>query len=268
MKMPRIRYLGTLVVLACVTVTCANPFRGGYENRLERWPSGEASRLLPVTGPPQLVTSTNMRADAIRMMENGYLLLGRSKFNGPVVDPRKALDLAKEIGACAVIVQQEYLDTITESVPVSEYIPPHEKTVTIKDDSMWGSGQREITVKVDGEYKTTYVPQTLDYYEQTATYWAKSQPPIFGVLVRGLDPQLRQELETNHGVLIVAVITGSPAFTADMLRGDIIVSVAGERIQGTDHFFDLVIANSGATVPVEVLRNGQPLSFSIAIRRE
>ena len=73
------------------------------------------------------------------------------------------------------------------------------------------------------------MPQTEDYYERTATYWAKAKPPIFGVLVRALDPELRQQLETNQSVL--------------------------------------VIANTGNTVPVEVIRGAKKLDFTIPIRQ-
>lgn len=256
------------VLAASCLAACVNPFRGGYESRLERWPSGEASRLLPLTEPPRLVTSSNMREDAIHMMENGYLLLGRSRFTGPQIDSREALALAKEVGAGVVIVQQQYLDTVTENVAVTEYIPPREETVTIRHDDGFVITEREVKRQVDGEFKTTYVPTTSDYYEQTATYWALSKPPIFGVLVRALDAETRQALGTNQGVGIVAVINDSPAFKADMLRGDVITRVAGEPIQGPDHFFDLVIAHAGREVAVEVLRDGEPRSFSIAILSE
>ncbi|MFH1143824.1 MAG: PDZ domain-containing protein [Candidatus Eisenbacteria bacterium] len=258
-----------LALLAAANLTaCVNPFRSGYESRLERWPSGEVSRLLPVTEPPRLVTSTNMRDDAIRMMESGYLLLGRSKFSGPHVESKEALDLAKEVGAALVLVQEEYLETVTESVPVTEYVPAREETYTLlSDDGGYITG-RAVTRRIEGEFKTTYVPETNDYYDHTATYWAKTKPPIFGVLVRELDPETKQALGTNQGVVIVAVINDSPAFTADMLRGDVITRVAGEKVMGPDHFFDLVIANAGNEVPVEVSRRGEPKVFSIPTRAQ
>ncbi|MBK7703847.1 MAG: hypothetical protein IPI34_13645 [bacterium] len=62
------------------------------------------------------------------MMENGYLLLGRSRFSCSSVDPGGARKQAEEIGAAVVLVATKYADSFTETVPMTEYIPPREET--------------------------------------------------------------------------------------------------------------------------------------------
>lgn len=268
--MPR---LGALIVLLLALGGCSNPYRDSFVSTLERWPSGEASRLVPPTEPVEIVTSRDMRRDAVRMMENGYVLLGRSRFSGSNVDPDGARKQAQELGAAVVLVAQKYADSVTQTVAMTEYIPPREETYTESgfvqvnpDSGYWYD--REMTRTISGEYQTAYVPQTIDYYEYAATYWAKSKPPIFGVLVRELSAEQRQQQQSNRGVLVRAVIKGSPAFLADFLRDDVITRFAGEVVYDRDRFFDLVAANQGQEVAVELLRNGEPRSVTVRLRRD
>lgn len=247
---------------------CANPFRSGYESRLERWPKGEVERLLPADAPAKLLTSTNMRRDAIRMMEEGYLLLGRSKFTGPAVNPGEARSLAKEVGASVVLVQQEFVESVAEAVPVSEWIPPREVTYTMRQEVDGEIVEREVTREVQGEFQTRYVPETTDYYEHRATYWAKSKPPIFGVLVHSMQDRDRQRIGSNRGVVVSAVINDSPAFDADILRGDVITAVSGTVMTSPDQFFDYVVANQGKEVQVELAREKERKTVTLTIRDE
>ena len=272
MKIARFPAL-VLLLSAALFAGCANPYKDSYESRLERWPSGEASRILPATGEVKIVTSTKMRDDAVRMMEDGWLLLGRSRFRETRIDPDGAVAVAKEIGASVVLVRKEYAATVSGTTAVSEWIPP--RTVTRKEQEVVVSGpdsgrtvEREVTRTFDGEYRTTYVPTNTDYYDYAATYWAKSKPPLFGVFVRALTDSDKAAAQSNRGVSVRAVINDSPAFNADILRGDIITSFAGVQVSGPDQFFATVAANAGKDVVVEVLRAGEPLTFRVRLKQE
>jgi C-terminal processing protease CtpA/Prc len=261
------------IAMVLALAGCANPYREHYVSTLERWPSGVSTRLLPAAGPVEIVTSTDMRRDAVRMMENGYVLLGRSKFSSTNVDPDGARKQAEEIGAAVVVVSSKYANSVIQSVPMTEYIPPRQETYTesgyvhvTPDSGYWYD--REMTRTIEGEFQTAYVPQTTDYYDYAATYWAKSKPPIFGVLVRELSTEQRQELQSNRGVLVRAVIKGSPAFAADFLRDDVITSFAGEVVYEPDRFFELVEAHQGQEVEVELVRRGEPRTVTVRLRRD
>lgn len=65
-----------------------------------------------------------------------------------------------------------------------------------------------------------------------------------------------------------AVINDSPAFAADMLRGDIITSFAGEKVINPDQFFDLVIQNAGRSVQVEINRSGAVKTLLVQLKAE
>jgi hypothetical protein len=256
------KVLGACLLVLLALCACANPFRRSYTSSLERWPSGEAGRLLAPEGPAKIVTSDDMRKDALRMMEGGYLLLGRSVFRSTEVDLKLARKVSEEVGASVILVGRRYATSLTEAVPMSEWIPDREITTTETGVVQGGpnAGQiweRETTKVIEGEFRTQYVPQTTEYYDYAATYWAKSKPPIFGVLVAALDDAARQQLQSNRGVSVRAVITRSPAFQSDVLRGDIITRFADVDILDPDQFFDTVVANQGKQVTVELFRNGE-----------
>jgi hypothetical protein len=249
---------------------CANPFHKAYRSSLERWPSGEVGRLLPTEGQVKIVTSDDMRKDALRMMEDGYLLLGRSLFRSSEVDLGMARKVATENGASVILIARKYASSMTEAVPMSEWIPEREVKVTETGVIQTGSNggqtfERETTKKIAGEFRTQYVPQTTDYYDYAATYWAKSKPPIFGVLVAALDEEARQQLQSNRGVSIRAVINRSPAFLADLLRGDVIVRFAGVDIVDPDQFFDTVVQNEGKQVTVDFVRGGEKKTVTVQL---
>jgi hypothetical protein len=263
------------LVIACLlplvlATACANPFHKSYKSSLERWPSGEADRLLPVEGQAKIVTSEDMRKDALRMMEDGYLLLGRSVFRSQEVDPELARKVATENNASVILVARKYADSVTEAVAMSEWIPEREIKTTESGVIQGGANagqmwERERTTTIQGEFQTEYVPQTTDYYDYAATYWAKSKPPIFGVLVAATNEETRQQLQSNKGVSIRAVIRRSPAFQADLLRGDVITRFAGVEILDPDQFFDTVVENQGKQVDVEFVRNGETKTVSVLL---
>lgn len=254
-------------------MACSNPFRESYESTLERWPYGEASQLLPADAEPKIVTSDNMRQDAQRLMEDGYLLLGRSRFRGSEIDPRIALDQAKEVGASIVVVAADYAQSVTEAVPMTEWIPDRDIYTTERTyiESGPDAGtviETDVLHTIEGEHRTIYVPQTTDYYDYAATFWGKSKPPIFGVLVGAMDDAERQRLQSNHGVRVKTVIRNSPAFAADILRNDIIFSFAGQTVSDPRQFFDLVMAHQGETIAVQLDRNGERKTFHIQLATE
>ncbi len=240
--------LATAVLLS--TACASNSFRDNYRSSLERWPSGEVSRLIPAGGNVELLTSKNIEADATSMMENGYLLLGRSKFRSEQVDPGAAREVAAELGASVVLVKAEYAKKVIEAVPVDQWMPAH------GGRSPGGPHGGPV---VHGEFRVVYMKRPVDYFDFSATFWAKSKPPIFGVLVEGTGSETQQSDPSGapvsgRGVVIRAVINDSPALRAGIRRGDVIVRFAATEITGPDQFFDTVVANKGRSVEVEIVR--------------
>jgi S1-C subfamily serine protease len=102
--------------------------------------------------------------------------------------------------------------------------------------------------------------------------------PYMGIVYRALDLQYAKtnNLPVNDGALVLpggsqnaptpAVIPGSPAATAGVKEGDIIVKVNTQSIDG-DHPLDATLSEyaPGDTISVEVLRGGQSQTLSLTL---
>ncbi len=102
--------------------------------------------------------------------------------------------------------------------------------------------------------------------------------PYMGVVYRALDLQYAtaNDLPVNEGALIIpgggpdsptpAVVPGSPAESAGLRDGDIIVKVNTQPIDG-DHPLDATLSEfaPGDTISVEVLRDGQTQTVSLTL---
>lgn len=260
--------------LAAALLACAtnNAFKAKYQSSLERWPSGEVSRLLPTDGKVDIVTSTDMQRDAVRMMENGYLLLGRSRFRSQQVDADAAREVARELGASVVLLRKQYATTVQGAVATERWFPSARADAPVADPARSDgpsatTNEQNARATVQGEFRTTYVPQTVDYYDFAATFWAKSKPPIFGVLVEAAGPQVREKTG-GGGVVIRAVINDSPAAQGGIKSGDVVVKLAGTEITGPDQFFDTVVGNAGKEVDVDLLRGSDEKKVRLKLKRD
>src|SRR5207302_692806 len=80
---------------------------------------------------------------------------------------------------------------------------------------------------------------------------------------RPLPPHLAQSLRRRAGVEVVEVVDGSPAAGAGLRRGDVIVELAGEPVEGVGDLQRLMAAELiGRSVAVRVLRGGETISVA------
>lgn len=74
-----------------------------------------------------------------------------------------------------------------------------------------------------------------------------------------------QQLQSNRSVSVRAVINRSPAFEADLPRGDVIVHFADVDITDLDQSFDTEVQNGGKKVSVDFVRNGERKSVTVQL---
>jgi S1-C subfamily serine protease len=105
-------------------------------------------------------------------------------------------------------------------------------------------------------------PQTYEKLE-----WSMSKGRL-GVMVMSLTPELRTYFGApdNRGVIVARVEPGTPAATAGLAVGDVIVDVRGRAI---DHATDVVAAlaevKKGQTVSIRIVRDKQPRSLNVTL---
>ncbi|HWX95976.1 MAG TPA: trypsin-like peptidase domain-containing protein [Solirubrobacteraceae bacterium] len=84
---------------------------------------------------------------------------------------------------------------------------------------------------------------------------------------RPLPARARREREQATGVEVIEITPDSPADGAGLRPEDLIVELAGERVQGVDDIQRLMVADLiGSPVDVEVLRGGEPLRLRLVPR--
>lgn len=247
---------GILLVLTA----CGNPYRLHYVDVLAQLPA--APSFLPASPTPRMVVTKNPREDVLRQIENGYLPIGYVKFNSVKADEKLALAQAKEVGADLVLTSAQFTNTVNETVAQSVYVAPE----TVRVDSTYSgragsthSSQQSVTY--EGHYNTEFVNQETEFYDQKALFFRRVTPPIFGAIVSPIPEDLRKTLERNRGVMVRAVVKGSPAFRADILMEDILIGLDGVDVIEPGEFYQKMRSMAGRNVTFTVIRNGRVLEL-------
>lgn len=96
----------------------------------------------------------------------------------------------------------------------------------------------------------------------------KVQHPFIGVIGETVTPELAKsrKLGVDQGALVVDFTAGSPAKTAGIKTGDVIVSVDGKPVTSMDDLVLQVRQHAvGESVNVEIYRNGQKQTLQVKV---
>ena len=89
-----------------------------------------------------------------------------------------------------------------------------------------------------------------------------------GVSVGPLSPELAKEFKVSDtcGALVQDVTRGGPADKAGLKPGDVIRKYDGRTVSESDELLAMVASTDpGATVSLEILRNGEPLTLKVTL---
>jgi hypothetical protein len=242
-----------VVVLFAISGCAVN----GFEKYYSPEPGSEGARTdpwieKPTPEPKVYAYSDDPKSDTQRAAEEGYLTIGVSSFNGPPATMTRAqlMAQAKKIGASMVLVHSQYKDTISGLVRYDVANPPQVSTVNTTGTV---NGQSPITTPGG---KTTF-----------ATFWVRQDVSKLrlGVDIAPLPDSVRTKLQRNTGVITAVVIRGTPAFNANVLRGDVILKVGGEDVIDPQSFTDLLTKFARQTVDLELLRGDTPKTIRVTL---
>jgi C-terminal processing protease CtpA/Prc len=252
------KHLLTTGLLFLFAAGCVNPYRNNFNSTQDRYPTWLESRMAPKAKKPRLVLSEDISSENWKMFERGYIMIGFSKFDGPDEDVNLAIKQAKAAGADIVLVQKKFSKTLTETVTFTEFPPDETTTIRENADVVGEKGVRRIErrteVRTSRGPETVYVPKQVNYFEHSATFWRKMERPVFGAFVQELSDEQKQKLETNHGLVIRAIMADSPAHQADVLKGDIILKVDGVQVPSVRKFYEDLESKAGKQVELLILR--------------
>ncbi len=92
------------------------------------------------------------------------------------------------------------------------------------------------------------------------TFLSTGRRVVAGAELAPLNPQLARYFRTNHGVLVVEVLEGTPAARGRLQPGDVVVEVGSERVETVEEFrAHLDRGYRSPPVPVTVVRDGERL---------
>lgn len=209
--------------------------------------------VLPYTGQPQVIHTDNLMTSVIRMNEEGYARVGVSRFSGTGDSDQHAIEQAKAVQASVVVIVQAYEKTKTGVDPVSS---PTSATA-------YGSDGQVMTIY---GHTTTYVPYSVDIYDNAALFYRPAPRTGDGLFVSPKTPEnMRQQIGVNYGLVVAGVRRGSPAYNANILPNDVVLKVNDQPIETTDQLFSMLREQPGRTNKVTLWRLGQTIDIDLIV---
>lgn len=244
-------------------IGCSNPYSQSYQDVPEGLEMAEHLESTTFDNEPMLIEGTDIEGDILLLREEGYILIGVSNFNAGKIDQNLAIEQGKIVCADLIYTYKEYTNTITNIVPITT---PETET-TYHSGNVYGSGFGSASYSgTSTTYgtKTTYHSYNINKYDYLATYWIEASLPL-GAYVSNLSDEQRYLIESNKGVTIVLVVNDSPAFSNDLLVGDIILKMNDVEITDYRHFNFLIRRNKGKPITLEIYRNGNSIVKEIQL---
>jgi hypothetical protein len=261
----KLRMLSILILFGLAG--CANPFSTYYKGESD----AQQSRFyVPEEGKPIIYTTDNVDRDLLALVRRGYWPIGNSSFNigRNAVNDSQLLAQASKVGAHVVLVQSKYTNTVIGAVPLT--VPNTSTSYSTGTATATGPGG---TVNAYGSGTTTtygsqtvMMPYSIDRADYLAVFFVKSKSRL-GIYYTVVDPETRARIQTNAGVKVLEVSEGSPAFSADILPGDVLIAIDSDVVSSPDQFADLVDRYEGQQVTLKLNRSGEIIEKRVPIER-
>jgi hypothetical protein len=261
------------MALSTVLTACVSGYKQFYTALPGVTPEVIAERR--ASAPPEnpileRTAPANQESILAAYAQRGYVMIGSAFFNsGQPESESSAITQAKAVKADLVLViNPQYTGSITTPVPFTTPTTTTSQTNT-RANIYGSSGNATLngtsTTTTYGS-QTTYIPVTQHRTDYGAIYFIRI-PFTLGLFVRNLNEYERAQLQTNQGVTVLTVVEESPAFFADILPNDIILSINKTSTSTEERFSSLVNNFRGQIVEVEIYRNGKLLVKNITLNK-
>lgn len=264
------RFLIAMLV-AAVSASCASGYKQFYQPNPNIPPERVAAlRAAPPTGKPIVERSRPEPPERIldAYAKRGYVLIGSSSFNsGSSESDSAAIEQGVAVGADLVLIlNPTYTGTVTSAIPITT--PTTSTSVSSATATAYGRSGA-VTAYGTGTTttygsQTTFIPFTVHRADYAAAYFVKQRFGL-GAFFRDLDDSERQRLQTNRGAVARLIVDNTPAFDADILVGDIFVSIDGIAISNQQALGAMLAERRGKKVRISIVRNGTPMEKTVTL---
>ncbi len=258
------------VFFALLTGCTPNPFQEYYTDRTGNVDIVNSKMIILPEGEPAVFNGSDLDSDYQKMVEDGYILLGYSNFQGANIDFKQAKSHGKKVHAKVVVLYSKYLKTVSGNMPLM--LPTTQTTRTNVSGNVSGVGGNAYysgsgTSTTSGS-QPVYVPFNVDRHEYFASYWIKRRGTILGVEPKDITDEIRSEIGSNMGVLVNVVIKNTPAFFSGLFKGDVITSIGGSSVYDGPSWSNALSENAGKEVDVLFFRDGEHLTKKIKLNKK
>ncbi|MFT4174417.1 MAG: PDZ domain-containing protein [Rhodocyclaceae bacterium] len=198
--------------------------------------------------------------------KRGYQAIGYSAFTlAERQSDGAAIQQAKDVGADLVLI---FIPAAAGSrTTVMPITTPTTSTTYSNGMAIVNTPQGPVTAYGSGQTttygsQTNFVPITENFAHFGAIYFVRARVQ-FGAYFRDLNDAERQRTETNKGAVVQVVVDNSPAFDADVLPGDVVLTVNGEPVTNAAALTTLVSQKAGQQLALSIDRNGKSVDKTI-----
>lgn len=209
---------------------------------------------------PVILKAVTTEDDVIDLLEDGYVVLGRSSFQGPYTPFSCAVDTAEAHGATLVLLDVRYKESKTYTSVM--FLPSYSTSYTqgTGTATAYSGGS---TTSVFGSYSGTTttttmnavpVQQNQDIYCHDAMFLRKLPSPwTYGAILRVPERLPGEEADARISIVIQAVLHGSKAENDGLRRGQIVAKINGKDIKTRNDVWTFV-RNPSLVKKVEVAK--------------
>lgn len=272
-------------------------FAGCGTNNVQKFYNGNPAPLKPEDFQPWSgnvklvqVAQSNLSKSIEQAQKKNFNYLGASSFYANAqYDPRKdILEHGSSIEADLAIWTFWYKDTQTGTAPVYAWVPG--TTSQTNETGSWnsqaqgyidGPGLNDYGVSgtgygvYQGGSTTTTAGRTvpvgvtnysIDRNHYEVGFYKKGVPLRLGVRFTETTEELKAKLGRNSGVIINLVVNETPAFYANLLKGDLILEINGRELT-VGNFNSTIAAHAGRNAVLKIYRGGKMLTKTIKFER-
>lgn len=178
------------------------------------------------------------------MYSKEYLLIGSSSFyaSANLVTEAKIVEVGNKLGAHIAVVNSKYSGTVNSGVPLVLPTSPYTSQAVV-------------------------IPTSTEQRTYEVAFYAKAKPSAVGLPPRDLKEEEKRKIGTNAGMVPIAVVEGSPAYQADVLPGDILLEINGEKVLNSEDYGKKLSVMAPGKATFTFWRDGQRMEKIIDIRK-